>query len=175
HAIDGAHGPLTAPPVRVHTRRVADEAARTLTGSPGLGLAGRNSTIRGLVGVHMQDLRFTERWLVVDIRAATPLDTWDGVEQVCDPARAATFMHVAGDWYRWEFQLRDGEDETDLIPALGSLLQPWTGQPDLAGLEGVRSAVYTFRARLATRFQVGRVFLLGGAAHPTPPSLRTGP
>ena len=82
HAIDGAHGPLTAPPVRVHTRRVADEAARTFTGSLVLGCDGANSTIRGLVGVHMQDLRFTERWLVVDIRAATPLDTWDGVEQV---------------------------------------------------------------------------------------------
>lgn len=174
HAIDGAHGPLTAPPVRVHTRRVADEAARTCTGSLVLGCDGANSTIRRLVGVHMQDLRFTERWLVVDLRASTPLDTWDGVEQVCDPARAATFMHVAGDRYRWEFQLRDGEDETDLIPALGPLLQPWTGQPDIAGLEVVRSAVYTFRARLATRFRVGRVFLLGDAAHLTPPFIGQG-
>ena len=74
----------------------------------------------------MDDLGFTERWLVVDIRASDGLDTWDGVEQICDPARAATFMHVTGDWYRWEFQLRDGEDEADLITpaALGRLLRP---------------------------------------------------
>ena len=39
----------------------------------------------------------------------------------------------------------------------------------MAGLEITRSASYTFRARLAARFQDGRVFLLGDAAHLTPP------
>ena len=87
-----------------------------------LGCDGANSTIRQLAGITMDDLGFTERWLVVDIRAETGLDTWDGVEQICDPARAATFMQVTGDWYRWEFRLRDGEDEAGLITpaALGA-------------------------------------------------------
>ena len=174
HAIDGAHEPLTAPPVRVHLRAVPGGATRSVPGSLVLGCDGANSTVRRLLGVAMQDLRFTERWLVIDVRAVRPLDTWDGVEQVCDPARAATFMHVTGDRYRWEFQLRDGEDETNLIAGLGRLIQPWTGRPDLAGLEVVRTAVYTFRARLATRFQVGRAFLLGDAAHLTPPFIGQG-
>lgn len=54
------------------------------------------------------------------------------------------------------------------------LLAPWTRDIPVEALEVVRIAEYTFRARLADRWRDRRVFLLGDAAHLTPPFIGQG-
>ena len=139
-----------------------------LIGSYLLGCDGASSTVRELLGIGLDDLGFEERWLVVDGRSGESLQTWDGVHQVCDPARAATYMQIGPDRYRWEFRLQDGESPESVdVPGL---LRRWTSER----IEVLRSVEYTFRARLAQRWRDGRVFLLGDAAHQTPPFIGQG-
>jgi 3-(3-hydroxy-phenyl)propionate hydroxylase len=165
-SIEGT-GPVTV-------RYTQDGAQHQITASALLGADGANSLVRQAMGSSMRDLRFEERWLVLDVRSPHALCGWGGVYQICDPARAATFMHVTGDRYRWEFRLTDGETADDLIAPghLARLLKPWT--PDIASLQIIRQATYTFRARVADRWRTGRVFLLGDAAHQTPPFIGQG-
>ncbi len=137
-----------------------------------LGCDGAHSTVRGLLGARMRDLGRPDRWLVVDLRSATPLPVWPGVHQVCDPSRAATFMPVTGDRYRFEARLRPGETPADLTgpPTLRALLAPFGAQD----AEVVRTAEYVHRAQVADRWRRGRVLLAGDAAHLTPPFVGQG-
>lgn len=139
-----------------------------------LGCDGANSMVRARIGAAMQDLKFDQRWLVVDIATTADLQQWDGVHQVCSAHRAATYMRIGDARYRWEFQLLAGESATDYasLTALRPLIAPWV--PEGAELELVRVTEYTFRAQLADRWRHGNVFLLGDAAHLTPPFIGQG-
>lgn len=78
-----------------------------------LGCDGANSVVRARIGACMRDLRFEQRWLVVDVATDADLDQWDGVHQVCDPVRAGTYMRIGPTRYRWEFRLLPGETADD--------------------------------------------------------------
>ncbi|MGY1737351.1 bifunctional 3-(3-hydroxy-phenyl)propionate/3-hydroxycinnamic acid hydroxylase [Geodermatophilus sp. SYSU D00684] len=157
--------------VTVTVRERATGRRRDVVASAVLGCDGANSTVRGLVGARMRDLGRPDRWLVVDLRARVPLPVWPGVHQVCDPDRAATFMPVSGDRYRFEARLRPGETAADLTgAALAALLAPFGAQD----AEVVRAAEYVYRAQVADRWRRGRVLLAGDAAHLTPPFVGQG-
>jgi 3-(3-hydroxy-phenyl)propionate hydroxylase len=138
-----------------------------------LGCDGASSTVRRSLGIPMQDLGFQQRWLVVDADTDADLGAWGGVHQVCDTSRAATYMQVSERRHRWEFRLGD-QSPADLTARLPDLLRPWTRHLPFEALTVVRTADYTFRAQLASRWRSGRVLLLGDAAHLTPPFIGQG-
>ncbi|MDX2356512.1 bifunctional 3-(3-hydroxy-phenyl)propionate/3-hydroxycinnamic acid hydroxylase [Dietzia sp. PP-33] len=148
----------------------------TFRGSYLLGCDGAGSITRSAISSKWRDLGFSQRWLVIDVETSADLRQWDGVAQVCDTQRAATYMRVGETRYRWEFQLLDHETAEDYahIDSVVPLLQPWLMGVDAADLRLVRSAEYTFRARVAQRWRDRRVFLLGDAAHLTPPFIGQG-
>ena len=92
------------------------------------------------------------------------------------PDRAATYMRIGETRYRWEFRLLEGETAADFesIDTLQPLIGPWVKGIPSDQLELVRVAEYTFRAQLADRWRDRNVFLLGDAAHLTPPFIGQG-
>jgi 3-(3-hydroxy-phenyl)propionate hydroxylase len=141
-----------------------------------LGCDGANSVTRARIGAAVRDMRFEQRWLVVDAATDADLDQWDGVHQLCDPIRAGTYMRIGSTRYRWEFRLLPGESADDFrsMRALKPLIAPWTSSVGDDALELIRVTEYTFRAQIADRWRRRNVFLLGDAAHLTPPFIGQG-
>ena len=167
------HGPGR---VRVTYADRATGAEHVVEAGYVLGCDGANSIVRAAIGATMEDLRFEQRWLVADVVTAAELDQWDGVHQVCDPVRAATYMRIGPDRYRWEFRLLPSETAADFstMATLRPLVAPWIGDVADDDLDLVRVTEYTFRAQIADSWRERNVFLLGDAAHLTPPFIGQG-
>ncbi|HEY1652944.1 MAG TPA: bifunctional 3-(3-hydroxy-phenyl)propionate/3-hydroxycinnamic acid hydroxylase [Acidimicrobiales bacterium] len=134
-----------------------------------VGCDGANSTVRTLLDVPTNDRGFFYDWLIVDVLLEEPRVFDPPNLQVCDPARPTTVVSGGPGRRRWEFMRLPDEpiEELNRASRAWELLAPWGVEPGNARLE--RHAVYTFQARAAAQWQVGRVFLAGDAAHQMPP------
>ena len=95
---------------------------------------------------------------------------------MCDPHRAATYMRIGDTRYRWEFRLLPDEtaDDYNTMAALYPLIRPWVEGIAPEELDLVRVAEYTFRAQVANHWRRDNMFILGDAAHLTPPFIGQG-
>ncbi len=157
------------------TYRGPDGALGELLSGAVLACDGARSRTREYVGTEFEDLGFDGRWLVVDVLCDEPLDLYDGCLQVADPERPATYYCTGGGRHRWEIMLHPDEDPEAMTSEVHvrQLLRPWLGAAtDRATLR--RRAVYRFRSLVARTWRRGNVFLLGDAAHQTPPFIGQG-
>ncbi len=141
-----------------------------------LGCDGANSVVRASIGSHMYGLPFQQTWVVIDVDTDAELNQWEGCHQLCSLERAGTYMRVGETRYRWEFRLLDGETAADYqtIDHIEPLIKPWLGDVPAEQLRLVRVTAYTFRAQVASRWRERNVFVLGDAAHLTPPFVGQG-
>lgn len=126
-----------------------------------LGCDGGRSTVRRLCGIAFGGSTFAQPWLVVDAEVDAPVARVPGVRFVTDARRPAVTLPLTPRLHRWEFMLGAGER-----PDWRALVARWA-DPDTLRLR--RLAVYTYHARMASRWRSGRVLLIGDAAHLMPP------
>ncbi|HKY16679.1 MAG TPA: bifunctional 3-(3-hydroxy-phenyl)propionate/3-hydroxycinnamic acid hydroxylase [Microthrixaceae bacterium] len=141
----------------------------TVTARYVVGCDGANSTVRRVLDIGVEDRGFFYDWLIVDVILDEPR-VFDPINlQVCDPQRPTSAVSGGPGRRRWEFMRLPEEslDELGQAATAWALLEPWDVHPGNARIE--RHAVYTFQARVADRWQDGRVFLAGDAAHLMPP------
>ncbi|NTI78242.1 bifunctional 3-(3-hydroxy-phenyl)propionate/3-hydroxycinnamic acid hydroxylase [Agrobacterium rhizogenes] len=127
---------------------------------------GGRSPTRTSLGIELAGSTFAERWLIVDLVRTE--NRFRHTEVYCDPVRPCISLPGPHNIRRYEFMLHVDEDEksaTDEDFVRNLLAQ--VGPDRDCVFRRVR--VYTFHARLATRWREKNVFLAGDAAHLSPP------
>ncbi|MFW0795211.1 bifunctional 3-(3-hydroxy-phenyl)propionate/3-hydroxycinnamic acid hydroxylase [Gordonia sp. CPCC 205515] len=153
----------------------APSADRIVTARYVVGADGANSFVRRAIGVDCDDLGVDDRWLNIDTECLRPLgDAFQVTQQFCDPVQPNMFMPIGQSRQRFEVAVRD-DDPAEM--ATEDYAWRWLHERHGLGPTDVRilrHVIYTFSARTARRWQVGRVFLAGDAAHTMPPYMGQG-
>ena len=139
-----------------------------------IGCDGANSFLRNEINSEMEHLGFEQRWAVIDvILKRKKMNLPDRTIQYCSQSRPATYCRNVGRRRRWEIALKDDERADTFFEeeTLWKFLSRWI-VPDEAKIE--RKTIYTFQSAIAKQWRKGRIFLVGDAAHLTPPFMGQG-
>ncbi|MGN5236816.1 bifunctional 3-(3-hydroxy-phenyl)propionate/3-hydroxycinnamic acid hydroxylase [Rhodococcus sp. SJ-3] len=132
-----------------------------------IGADGGRSFVRDVMNIELEGDTAPMKWLVVDVKD----DTWDAPYSAVytSPRRPSMTIPLPFGYRRFEFKVLDGEDPDQMAEpeTVAELMKQF--YPDGEVPEPVRRRIYWHHSRTAARFQKGRVFLVGDAAHLQPP------
>lgn len=154
------------------TARVADASGeKTLRVRYLVGADGGRSFVRHALGIGFPGKTLGARALVADVElTGLGRDAWHRFNG-SDAARQLAICPLAGTEL---FQIQapiPHDDDADLsVDGLNAVLRERTGRDDICVRSVSWASAYTMNARLAERYRVGRVFLVGDAAHIHPPT-----
>ncbi|MEO8057016.1 MAG: bifunctional 3-(3-hydroxy-phenyl)propionate/3-hydroxycinnamic acid hydroxylase [Burkholderiales bacterium] len=133
---------------------------------------GGRSPVREMLGLKLIGKTHPIKWVVVDVKNADVDAPHTALN--CDPRRPNVCIYLPYGFRRWEFLVFPHEDEHAIAEpeSVRKLLKPYV--PDTDKIEIVRARAYTHHSRVAEKFVVGRVALVGDAAHLTPPWIGQG-
>lgn len=136
-----------------------------------VGADGGRSFVRAALGIEFPGKTLGARGLVADVRlTGLSRDAWHRFASD-NPARQISICPLSGTEL---FQIQapvplDGDVDVS-AQGLEALVAQRTGRHDI-GIQSVSwASTYNMNARLADRYRVGRVFLMGDAAHVHPPT-----
>jgi 3-(3-hydroxy-phenyl)propionate hydroxylase len=127
---------------------------------------GARSTVRGLLGIAMHGATLETPWLVANLADTEPVRH---AAIRCDPRRSSVMVSIPHGVRRIECMLRPDEEARveqggEAVRAI--LASIWS---EAASTPILSASVVRFESRMAERWQLGRVFLAGDAAHLSPP------
>lgn len=127
---------------------------------------GGRSPIRERLGIEMKGSTYAQDWIVIDTQ--NDQDSSAHSKFICSVERPHVSIPAPNGGRRYEFMLLPGETHAEVLAPefVQKLLEPYR---DIETKDIIRSTIYTFHARIADHFRVGRILLAGDAAHLTPP------
>jgi 3-(3-hydroxy-phenyl)propionate hydroxylase len=132
-----------------------------------VGADGARSLVRQAIGARMLGSTYARKWLVLD--TLDDPDEYRTSKLICDPRRPVISIRGPHGTRRFELMLHPHERDEDMLrdEAIEAALRPHLAPGQR--LKVARKTIYTHHARVADRWRSGRLFLVGDAAHLTPP------